>query len=645
MPLLTAVLVPREAEAITLPPLILPHNGKVVLDNFTGMQAVNLSIDETGAASLKDSGRVWGAGIKPCIRLNYSTKADVAAGPDDRFVAAWSEYSGPATLTDIYASIFDAKGNIVKERFPVVVGPAYQTDPSVACGPDGGFMVGWFDARGGWYAVFGQRFDRNGNKVGAEMNISSESTNKGNLQLAANSRGDFILAWDESRQGDAQINARMFDRNGASLGDEILVVGGSEGHSYPAVAFDSQDRFAVAWANSGAQVCATVMFQRFDAAGVKLGTPVAPAVADYPRYSPFLAYDPQDNLVMAWNDYHVRGKYDYDIWAQRFDPTGARLGAEISLVSADGSQTTDAFAMDSKGRMMVAWSDNTTGAYQVYATLFDGRLFPTKTVVAPSSPHINETCMAMAVSANDHFMVLWIEHSWYGNYSYFEPYARPCLQTNVLAGTLATGALASPANLWRWDSLSADIKLGSASSNSVSFEYSVDGGANWTALPANGSLSGAGAAPFAIRAKLSSLDNLTTPVLRSITLAYKYNSAPAVRLPADMTVKKGAEVTITSNVTDPDMFDLFTLTYKWTQTAGKNLTLTNATGQNLSFKADKAGTFTFRLVANDGWNDSAPVTITVKVTEAKPAAKSGYGWALLAGLALAGAVFLRRRQA
>ncbi len=98
-----------------------------------------------------------------------------------------------------------------------------------------------------------------------------------------------------------------------------------------------------------------------------------------------------------------------------------------------------------------------------------------------------------------------------------------------------------------------------------------------------------------------------------------------------------------SNVTDADLLDQFGVTYKRTQTAGKNLTLVNATGQNLSFKAASAGTFTFRLVVNDGYNDSVPATITVKVTESKPAAKSGYEWMLLTGLALAVAVFLRRR--
>ncbi len=533
------------------------------------------------------------------------------------------------------------------EKTAVSATPTRRSNAAVAVGPDGGFMVGWFDLRGAWYAVYGQRFDRDGKKLGSEMNMSSEPTNKGSLSVAANSRGDYILTWYEDRGGTNHVYARMFDKNGASLRDEIQVVGGSEGQQGAVIAVDSQDRFAIAWSHfGGAGTCATVMFQRFDASGEKLGTPAAPATADYPRYSPFLAYDPQDNLVLVWNDYHLRGKYNYDIFAQRFDPAGNRLGAEMTLVTGDGMQTADAFAIDPKGQMLVGWDDNTTGGWQVYAWLFDkdGRLL-SKSVPAPSSAYSNMTCQAMACSGNDHFMMLWSEHTKMGNYSSYDLFARPYLQTSLLSGSLTTGVQAPPANLWRWDSLSADIRYGSTSSNSVTFEYSADGGVNWTALPANNSLAAAGVSPLAIRAKFSSLDNLTTPVLRSITLRYKYNTAPLVRLPTDMTVKKNANVTILSNVTDPDLFDIFAVTYKWTQTAGKNLTLTNATGQNLSFKATSAGTFTFRLVVSDAFNESAPATITVKVTETKPPAKSGFEWVLVLGAAFAVAVLVRRRRA
>jgi hypothetical protein len=103
-------------------------------------------------------------------------------------------------------------------------------------------------------------------------------------------------------------------------------------------------------------------------------------------------------------------------------------------------------------------------------------------------------------------------------------------------------------------------------------------------------------------------------------------------------------VIIPANVTDTDLLDIALMNYKWTQTSGKNLTLTNATGQNLSFRADVAGTFTFRFVANDGWNDSAPATITVKVTETKPPAKSGYEWAPLLAGALLVVLFMRHRR-
>ena len=644
LPLLSIAWLP-ETGAITLPPLILPHNGSVVLGNFTGMQMTNLSVNETGAASLRDSGRVWGPGVQTAPLMNSSVAGAIAGGPDNRFVAAWSEYHGAATSHDIYADIFDVKGNIIKDRITVAAGPRSEGQPVVAVGPDGGFMVCWLDLRSGSPAVFGQRFDQDGNKAGAEMNISSEPGSKGYLDIAANSKGDYLLVWDESRPTNRHIYARMYSKTGASLTDEILVIGGSESQQDPAAAFAADDRFVVAWTNFGSGTSTTVMAQRFDAQGGKMGMPIAPAATNYTRTAPDVGYDPDGNIVLVWNDYHARGGYDYDIYAQRFDPAGNRRGPELTLVNDPWSQTTDGFAIDSRGQMLVAWSDNHTGKYQAYANLFDasGALLG-KSVVAPSAVFGNMTCLDAAVGQNDHFAVLWYEHTRLGNFTSFEQFARPYLQTSLLSGSLTTGVQSPPANLWRWDSLSADIRYGSTSSNSVTFEYSTDGGANWTALPANNSLAAAGVSPLTIRAKFSSLDNLTTPVLRGITLRYKYNTAPLVRLPGDMTVKKNADVSIVSNVTDPDLFDMFALTYKWTQVAGKNLTLTNATGQNLSFKAASAGTFTFRLVVSDAFNESAPATVNVKVTDTKPPAKSGFEWALVLGAAFAVAVLVRRRR-
>jgi len=248
------------------------------------------------------------------------------------------------------------------------------------------------------------------------------------------------------------------------------------------------------------------------------------------------------------------------------------------------------------------------------------------------------------VAASDgDFMVIWTGRTNYTHNNTYRLYARPLRTSHLLSGSLVTGPLA-PDNIWKWGTLAADIKFSNPSTNSVVFHYSTDDGANWTPVPAGGDLSAAGRAPIRIKAVFSTIDNVTTPVLKSLTVKYTKNIAPSVSVLGPSTVKKGANVTITSNVSDGDFLDQFGITYKWTQTAGKNFTLVNATGQNLSFKADKAGTFTFRLVVSDGYNDSSPATMTVKVTETKPPAKSGFEWVLVLGAAVGIAAVIRKRR-
>jgi len=294
--------------------------------------------------------------------------------------------------------------------------------------------------------------------------------------------------------------------------------------------------------------------------------------------------------------------------------------------------------------LLVAWTDNRTGNNETYAKMIYRRGMARPVSVDLSNSQYTQDFVSDLVATPDgDFMVLWTSRQQFGYNYTFRLFARPLRTSHLLSGTLVTGPLA-PDNIWKWGSLTADIKNSNPSTNSVVFHYSTDDGGNWTPVPAGGDLSAAGRAPIRIKAVFSTIDNLTTPVLGKLTVRYTKNSPPTATVTGPSTVKKGANVTITSNVSDVDFLDQFGVTYKWTQTAGKNFTLVNATGQNLSFKADKAGTFTFRLVVSDGYNDSAPATMTVKVTETKPPAKSGFEWVLVLGAAVGIAAVIRRRR-
>ena len=107
-----------------------------------------------------------------------------------------------------------------------------QTGPSVTSLSDGGFVVVWTTMDpaqdGSDYAVKAQRFDANGNPVGTEFLVNSQTTNyQSTPDVAAFPNGGFVVTWvtgDTTQDGDnTAIKAQIFDASGNPVGSEFLV--------------------------------------------------------------------------------------------------------------------------------------------------------------------------------------------------------------------------------------------------------------------------------------------------------------------------------------------------------------------------------------------------------------------------------------
>jgi PKD repeat protein len=92
------------------------------------------------------------------------------------------------------------------------------------------------------------------------------------------------------------------------------------------------------------------------------------------------------------------------------------------------------------------------------------------------------------------------------------------------------------------------------------------------------------------------------------------NRLPVADAGPNATGNKNELLTLHGSGTDADGDPL---TYDWSQTAGPDANLTQTTKTFLSFMPQKAGNYTFRLVVNDGEQDSAPSQVAVKI-EARP---------------------------
>lgn len=100
------------------------------------------------------------------------------------------------------------------------------------------------------------------------------------------------------------------------------------------------------------------------------------------------------------------------------------------------------------------------------------------------------------------------------------------------------------------------------------------------------------------------------------------NQAPLADAGGAQSVYKNDTVTLTgAGSTDPDGD---ALSYRWTQTAGVPVVLTDPDASSPSFQAPAAtGTLEFSLVVNDGREDSAPDAVSVTIANRTPVAVAG----------------------
>jgi len=202
----------------------------------------------------------------------------VAADRTGRFVAVWQSGSNQdGSSVGVFGQRFDAAGNKVGGEFPVntyTTGP--QSKPAIGMDDAGNFVVVWqsSDQDGSDYGVFGQRFDAAGAKVGSEFAVNTYTTGRqGEASVEVGRRGDFVVVWENAQFGGGLIPGifgQRFNSSAEKVGDELEIsTNSSAAQKAPSVARDRAGGFVVAWQNDvGDYPNPGIVAQRYDRAGV-----------------------------------------------------------------------------------------------------------------------------------------------------------------------------------------------------------------------------------------------------------------------------------------------------------------------------------------------------------------------------------------
>lgn len=353
----------------------------------------------------------------------------IAALSGGGYVVVW-ESEGQDSASDpggIYGQRFDAAGNRLGAEFRVHTATTdVQTRASVTALADGKFVVSWetFDNSKN-LDVHYRIFNADGTADLADRDAHSASAGGLRNQLygasTALANGGFVLTWTSDRtdlSGTANddlsgygVYARIFDANGTG-GAQFLVNNRTVGDQKLSTAATlSNGEFVIAWSDADSEFSTNsdIRLQRFSSAGAELGSEILvnTTTAGNQSFASIAALN--SGFVVTWTGTSQPGGSGNDIYMQRFNATGGKLGGEVRVnLDVDGSQTRSSVIGLDDGGFLVAWQSSVGdgSGNGVFAQRFDSGgnrvgatvLVNQQTAGGQTDPHLAELTAGQIVA-------------------------------------------------------------------------------------------------------------------------------------------------------------------------------------------------------------------------------------------------------
>ncbi len=238
--------------------------------------------------------------------------------------------------------------------------------------------------------------------------------------------GNYLFVWDDERfyqsLGYYCVYGQLVNSQGGMVGEDfpISVALSWWGKGRPAVAYNSYNGdFLVVF-----QLFNDIYGQLVSTTGSLIGTPFAISIAINDQTSPLVAHNPADNnYLVVWEDRRDFALTDADIYGQLVSSSGALVGSNFPICTADRNQYHPALAYNSTANnYLVVWDDyrNPANSHDVYGQLVthDGYLTPVAdpTVnfpIATSNGLERDPFVSYNPSHND-YLVVWEDSSYDG---------------------------------------------------------------------------------------------------------------------------------------------------------------------------------------------------------------------------------------
>jgi hypothetical protein len=257
--------------------------------------------------------------------------------------------------------------------------------PTVASASNGDFVVAWMGYKTGPhgnYGIWARRMNADGSPKAIDFEVSTDltppvMTNPGELQMrpavASRPDGEFVVVWQSpGTPGRADpVVGQLFASDGTRVGPQVMANDGAthwtaDGGAWPPVGpevgFAPDGRFTLVWGDS---LQRGIMAHRYTAGATSESGPFVLKAGAGSEQRPRAAWGPDGDFLLVWDGQGA--DLTRDVFAQRFDATGAATGPEVVIASAPGrEEQAAAAAATGEGSFVVVWRsmDNATESAQ-----------------------------------------------------------------------------------------------------------------------------------------------------------------------------------------------------------------------------------------------------------------------------------------
>ena len=341
------------------------------------------------------------------------TSPSIAADSSGNFIITFDDYRNRDH--DIYAQRFSSDGNPAGANFKANddVGSANQYNPSIAVDGSGNFIITWIDKRNGNYDIYTQQYSGNGTLIGTNFKVNDDegSTGPYPTPIAADGIGNFVITWQDYRNGDSDIYSQRYLNDGTPVGTNFKVNDdeGSAGQVYISLAADNSGNFIITWMD-GRNGHYDIYAQRYlnDGTPIGINFKVNDDEESAYQFGPFIATDNSGNFIITWADFRYGNS---DIYAQRYSSVGAPAGINFKINDDEGStfQSHPSIVIDSGGDFFITWSDKRNGNSDIYAQQYsgDGTLIGSNFKVNDDEGGDSQSKPSIATESSGNFIITW----------------------------------------------------------------------------------------------------------------------------------------------------------------------------------------------------------------------------------------------